>query len=115
MEGFSMMGHEGDYVPSASTLPSSISLTKKQLFLSLQLNIVLGTESSLPFVPIASVLVAEHPELYKDRSSQDEGGGGSRQHEATTDAGAAAQRQAATDQFMLERFRKRERLRVMRR
>ncbi|EXB44482.1 hypothetical protein L484_013901 [Morus notabilis] len=63
----------------------------------------------------AEKLRREHPELYKDRSSQDEGGGGSRQHEPTADAGAAAQRQAATDQFMLERFRKRERLRVMRR
>lgn len=64
----------------------------------------------------AEKLRREHPELYKDRtSSQDEGGGGggSRQHDTATDG--AAQRQAATDEFMLERFRKRERLRVMRR
>ncbi|GLT68203.1 hypothetical protein SLA2020_404560 [Shorea laevis] len=38
---------------------------------------------------------------------------GSKQNE--TGADAAGQRQAATDQFMLERFRKRERHRVMRR
>lgn len=62
----------------------------------------------------AEKLRREHPELYKDRtSSQDEGGGGSRQHDTATEG--AAQRQAATDEFMLDRFRKRERLRVMRR
>jgi hypothetical protein len=55
---------------------------------------------------------AEHPELYKDRSLQDDGAG-SKQNE--TGADAPGQRQAATDQFMLERFRKRERHRVMRR
>lgn len=56
--------------------------------------------------------LTEHPELYKDRSSQDDGGV-SRQNDTGTEA--AGQRQAATDQFMLERFRKRERHRVMRR
>lgn len=56
--------------------------------------------------------LAEHPELYKDRSLPDDGAG-SKQTETSTDA--AGQRQAATDQFMLERFRKRERHRVMRR
>ncbi|XP_059439035.1 protein COP1 SUPPRESSOR 2 [Corylus avellana] len=60
----------------------------------------------------AEKLRREHPELYKDRSSQDEGAG-SKQNETGTDA--PGQRQAATDQFMLERFRKRERHRVMRR
>lgn len=55
--------------------------------------------------------IAEHPELYKDRSSQDEGAG-SKQSNASTDA--AGRRQAATDEFMLERFRKRERHRVRR-
>ncbi|XP_062084977.1 protein COP1 SUPPRESSOR 2 [Humulus lupulus] len=61
----------------------------------------------------AEKLRREHPELYKDRSSQEEGGGAPRQADTGTEA--AGQRQAATDQFMLERFRKRERLRVMRR
>ncbi|XP_028770943.1 protein COP1 SUPPRESSOR 2 [Neltuma alba] len=60
----------------------------------------------------AEKLRREHPELYKDRSSQDDGAG-SKQNNASTDA--AGQRQAATDEFMLERFRKRERHRVMRR
>lgn len=60
----------------------------------------------------AEKLRREHPELYKDRSSQDDGGV-SRQNDTGTEA--AGQRQAATDQFMLERFRKRERHRVMRR
>ncbi|XP_062145479.1 protein COP1 SUPPRESSOR 2 [Alnus glutinosa] len=60
----------------------------------------------------AEKLRREHPELYKDRSVQDDGAG-SKQNETGTDA--AGQRQAATDQFMLERFRKRERHRVMRR
>ncbi|KAF3436631.1 hypothetical protein FNV43_RR23723 [Rhamnella rubrinervis] len=60
----------------------------------------------------AEKLRREHPELYKDRSSRDEGGG-SRQNDTSTDG--AGQRQAATDEFMLERFRKRERHRVMRR
>ncbi|PON88805.1 Hepatocellular carcinoma-associated antigen [Trema orientale] len=60
----------------------------------------------------AEKLRREHPELYKDTSSQDKAGA-SRQNDTGTDA--AVQRQAATDEFMLERFRKRERLRVMRR
>ncbi|KAH0981942.1 hypothetical protein GBA52_009119 [Prunus armeniaca] len=60
----------------------------------------------------AEKLRREHPELYKDRSAQDDGGV-SRQNDTGTEA--AGQRQAATDQFMLERFRKRERHRVMRR
>ncbi|KAK4282644.1 hypothetical protein QN277_013998 [Acacia crassicarpa] len=60
----------------------------------------------------AEKLRREHPELYKDRSSQDDGAG-SKQNNASTDV--AGQRQAATDEFMLERFRKRERHRVMRR
>jgi hypothetical protein len=66
----------------------------------------------LPFFVTTNVKSAEHPELYKDRSVQDDGAG-SKQNE--TGADAAGQRQAATDQFMLERFRKRERHRVMRR
>lgn len=57
---------------------------------------------------------AEHPELYKDRSHQDDSSG-SKQNDSSTDAAGAVQRQAATDEFMLERFRKRERHRVMRR
>ncbi|KAF7818060.1 protein COP1 SUPPRESSOR 2-like [Senna tora] len=60
----------------------------------------------------AEKLRREHPELYKDRSSQDDGAG-SKQNNPSADA--AGQRQAATDEFMLERFRKRERHRVMRR
>ncbi|RWR94478.1 Hepatocellular carcinoma-associated antigen 59 [Cinnamomum micranthum f. kanehirae] len=57
----------------------------------------------------AEKLRREHPELYKDRVSQD----AKSTDTSTTDA--AGRRQAATDEFMLERFRKRERNRVMRR
>ncbi|KAE9460363.1 hypothetical protein C3L33_07733, partial [Rhododendron williamsianum] len=60
----------------------------------------------------AEKLRREHPELYKERgaesSSQEP-----KPNESGTDA--AGRRQAATDEFMLERFRKRERHRVMRR
>ncbi|XP_050373542.1 protein COP1 SUPPRESSOR 2 [Argentina anserina] len=60
----------------------------------------------------AEKLRREHLELYKDKSSQDNGGA-PKQNDTGTDA--AGQRQAATDEFMLERFRKRERHRGMRR
>ncbi|WVY95567.1 hypothetical protein V8G54_027718 [Vigna mungo] len=59
----------------------------------------------------ASPQFAEHPELYKDRSSQDDSSG-SKQNDLSTDGTGAVQRQAATDEFMLERFRKRERHRI---
>lgn len=62
----------------------------------------------------------DHPELYKEKGANnngesrpsdpaaaDGGGGGG--------GGGGPGRQAATDQFMLERFRKRERHRVTRR
>ncbi|XP_019441252.1 PREDICTED: uncharacterized protein C9orf78 homolog [Lupinus angustifolius] len=62
----------------------------------------------------AEKLRREHPELYKDRSVQDDASG-SKQNDSGPDAAGAGQRQAATDQLMLERFRKRERHRVMRR
>ncbi|XVF72876.1 hypothetical protein PTKIN_Ptkin12aG0155500 [Pterospermum kingtungense] len=60
----------------------------------------------------AEKLRREHPELYKDRGSQDDISG-SKPTDTSTDASGT--RQAATDEFMLERFRKRERQRVMRR
>ncbi len=66
----------------------------------------------IPFWLTSNEKLAEHPELYKDRSLPDDGAG-SKQTDTSTDA--PGQRQAATDQFMLERFRKRERHRVMRR
>lgn len=57
------------------------------------------------------VMGAEHPELYKDGGFQDAAAGG-----RGAGAGeAAGRRQAATDVIMLERFRKRERQRAMRR
>lgn len=59
----------------------------------------------------AEKLRKDHPELYKERGAQDNGVG-SRQPDAGADA--AGRREAATDQFMLERFRKRERHRVRR-
>ncbi|KAL0431160.1 UNVERIFIED_CONTAM: protein COP1 SUPPRESSOR 2 [Sesamum radiatum] len=52
----------------------------------------------------------EHPQLYKDKSAD---GPESRHADSVPDA--ASRRQAATDEFMLERFRKRERQRLIRR
>ncbi|MCD7458525.1 hypothetical protein HAX54_038496 [Datura stramonium] len=54
----------------------------------------------------------KHPDLYKDKS-KDTGHSESKPHDSSSDA--VVKRQAATDQFMLERFRKRDRHRVMRR
>ncbi|KAL1339573.1 protein COP1 SUPPRESSOR 2 [Arachis duranensis] len=62
----------------------------------------------------AEKLRREHPELYKDRTTQVDSSG-SKQNDSGNEAAGAGQRQAATDEFMLERFRKRERHRVMRR
>ncbi|XP_031496666.1 protein COP1 SUPPRESSOR 2 [Nymphaea colorata] len=59
----------------------------------------------------AEKLRRDHPELYKDRGAN-EGGRAFKSSENNVDGG---RRQAATDEFMLERFRKRERHRVMRR
>ncbi|XP_026435148.1 protein COP1 SUPPRESSOR 2-like [Papaver somniferum] len=61
----------------------------------------------------AEKLRKEHPELYKDKSTQDNDASTKPTDTANTDA--AGRRQAATDQFMLERFRRRERQRGMRR
>lgn len=59
----------------------------------------------------AEKLRREHPELYKD-GSKDENAMGSRPTNNSADPG---RRLAATDELMLDRFRKRERQRVMRR
>ncbi|RRT75557.1 hypothetical protein BHE74_00018722 [Ensete ventricosum] len=59
------------------------------------------------------ILLAEHPELYKNRGAQVSDMGG--KSSETNNSDVAGRRQAATDEFMLERFRKRERNRVMRR
>ncbi|CAN7038564.1 unnamed protein product [Brassica oleracea var. botrytis] len=63
----------------------------------------------------AEKLRREHPELYKDKGPQANGEGPkpSTSNNNATDSGNT--RQAATDQIMMERFRKRERNRVMRR
>ncbi|CAK9142136.1 unnamed protein product [Ilex paraguariensis] len=60
----------------------------------------------------AEKLRREHPELYKDRGAE-ENGLEPRSSDSSRDT--VGRRQAATDDFMLERFRKRERHRVMRR
>ncbi|CAN4106553.1 unnamed protein product [Withania somnifera] len=60
----------------------------------------------------AEKLRREHPDLYKDKS-KDTGYSESKPEDSSTDG--VVKRQAATDQFMLERFRKRDRHRVMRR
>ncbi|RAL41547.1 hypothetical protein DM860_010341 [Cuscuta australis] len=63
----------------------------------------------------AEKLRREHPELYKESNTVDN----SMESRASSESGAtdipAVRRQAATDELMLERFRKRERHRVMRR
>ncbi|WOL18403.1 hypothetical protein Cni_G27198 [Canna indica] len=61
----------------------------------------------------AEKLRREHPELYKDGSTQVNEMAG--KPTETNSSDVAGRRQAATDEFMLERFRKRERNRVVRR
>lgn len=61
----------------------------------------------------AEKLSREHPQLHKDKSTYDTGLDS--RHPADSVADAATRRQAATDEFMLERFRKRERQRQIRR
>ncbi|VVA89712.1 unnamed protein product [Arabis nemorensis] len=64
----------------------------------------------------AEKLRREHPELYKDRGPRADGEGAKPSSSSNTNAADSGKdRQAATDQIMLERFRKRERNRVMRR
>lgn len=67
----------------------------------------------------AEKLRKENPQLNKDKGSSDNNnnnnGPESKQPDSGQDSGAAVRRQAATDQFMLERFRKRERQRLTRR
>jgi hypothetical protein len=61
---------------------------------------------------------AEHPELYKDRGGPQADGEAAKPSTSSStnnNADSGKSRQAATDQIMLERFRKRERNRVMRR
>ncbi|KAK4787096.1 hypothetical protein SAY86_010929 [Trapa natans] len=60
----------------------------------------------------AEKLRREHPELYKDGNAPGDDTGSKA---ADNNSETKGQRQAATDQFMLERFRRRERNRGMRR
>eukprot|EP01018_Ginkgo_biloba_P022583 Gb_33078 [translate_table: standard] len=60
----------------------------------------------------AEKLRRDHPELYKDRDAQNSGRASG---EVATEGNMGNRRQAATDEIMLERFRKRERSRLMRR
>ncbi|TXG71922.1 hypothetical protein EZV62_000501 [Acer yangbiense] len=61
----------------------------------------------------AEKLRREHPELYKDSGLQDNGAGPKGPTDNSSDA--AGNRQATTDQFMLEHFHKRERNQGIRR
>lgn len=60
----------------------------------------------------AEKLRKDHPELYKNKGAN-ENGVEAKHHDSSGDA--AGRRQAATDEFMLNRFRKRERQRLVRR
>lgn len=60
----------------------------------------------------AEKLRRDHPQLYKERDTKDSG---RVQGENSTEGNVGNRRQAATDEIMLERFRKRERSRLMRR
>lgn len=60
----------------------------------------------------AEKLRRDHPELYKDKDAQNSG---SISGEIAPEGNVGNRRQAATDEIMLERFRKRERSRLMRR
>ncbi|XP_062211386.1 protein COP1 SUPPRESSOR 2-like [Phragmites australis] len=58
----------------------------------------------------------EHPGLYKDKDSRPNENAGGKATDTKNPGGAAAgRREAASDELMLERFRKREKFRVMRR
>ena len=57
-------------------------------------------------------MTADHPELYKERGGE-ENNPISRFSDHTADP--PVRRQAATDELILDRFRKRERQRIMRR
>ncbi|GAB4846780.1 Protein COP1 SUPPRESSOR 2 [Ancistrocladus abbreviatus] len=61
----------------------------------------------------AEKLRRDHPELYKDHQGTEDNNVVPRPSDNANDP--AGRRQAATDEFILERFRKRERQRVMRR
>lgn len=64
---------------------------------------------------------ADHPDLFKDKgghgAGRGSGGGAGRGGGGAGDgeAGGNQRRQAATDEIMMDRFRKRERNRMMRR
>ncbi|XP_057821295.2 protein COP1 SUPPRESSOR 2 [Cryptomeria japonica] len=60
----------------------------------------------------AEKLRRDHPELYKDRDAQNSA---RISGETAQEGNMGVRRQAATDEIMLERFRKRERSRLMRR
>lgn len=64
------------------------------------------------FVLNVNSTFADHPELYKDKDAQNSG---SISGEIAPEGNVGNRRQAATDEIMLERFRKRERSRLMRR
>ncbi|KAI4983280.1 hypothetical protein ZWY2020_023772 [Hordeum vulgare] len=63
----------------------------------------------------AEKLRREHPELYKGQDSQANETGGKPTDSNNPGGPPAAHREAATDELLLERFRKREKFRVMRR
>uniref|UniRef100_A0A453Q5G9 Uncharacterized protein n=1 Tax=Aegilops tauschii subsp. strangulata TaxID=200361 RepID=A0A453Q5G9_AEGTS len=58
---------------------------------------------------------AEHPELYKGQDSQANETGGKPTDGNNPGGPPPGRREAATDELLLERFRKREKFRVMRR
>jgi len=59
---------------------------------------------------------AENPGLYKDNDSRPRGSSGGKATDTKNPGGVGAgRREAASDEFMLERFRKREKFRALRR
>uniref|UniRef100_M0ZJS3 Hepatocellular carcinoma-associated antigen 59 family protein n=1 Tax=Solanum tuberosum TaxID=4113 RepID=M0ZJS3_SOLTU len=90
--------------------PPNASRTKFHSFLCLTLPSELW--HSPPESIHAGKKLPEHPDLYKEKSKDTENSE-PKPHDSTSDG--AVKRQAATDQFMLERFRKRDRHRGMRR
>lgn len=59
------------------------------------------------------IVISDQPEVYKDKGAAQEAGAEARNQDPVADG--AGRRQAATDEFMLDRFRKRERQRMTRR
>lgn len=72
-------------------------------------------ENSLTTYSCKLVFLTDHPEVHKNKGGGEAGGRGGPIDPSSETLDVGNRRQAATDEIMLERFRKRERSRLMRR